>query len=223
MKNVFIIVISIILSWSFISCGNNKNEGKEENDSTQTEKIIRDSIPVNLETSNITWDRYKKQKNTQSNFQIGNSTISMTIDDLELTTNGAFVAVEKSYWIVENKKMVTGLLTIDLSMTAGVEINQENKLEITSPAYLDIENYPTANIQFLPFENTCDSCSLQALLTIKEKTDTIHFDAVFSWEKSLPTAMNGSFSINGLEWGLVGTNATKEIIADRLTFYLDLK
>jgi len=223
MKKIYLLGLSIILSLSIISCGNNETNKEEENDSTQTEKIMIDTVPINLETSTITWDRYKKQKNTQSNFQIGNSTISMTIDDLELTTNGDFVAVDESYWVVKDKKMVTGLLTIDLTMTAGVEINQENKLEITSPAYLDIANYPTAKIEFLPFENASDTCSLQALLTIKEKTDTINFDAIFTWEKSLPTTMTGNFAINGFEWGLIGTNTTKEIVADQLTFHLDLK
>jgi polyisoprenoid-binding protein YceI len=215
MKHLFLIGISLILSASFLSCGNNDKNKKEE--------IVIDTIPVNLETSTVTWDRYKKQKNTQSNFKIGNSSISMTIDELELTTSGNFIAVEESYWIVEDKKTVNGLLTVDLSMTAGVKINQENKLEITSPEYLNAANYPTATIEFLPFENTCDTCSLQALLSIKEKTDTISFDAIFTWEESLPTTMIGNFTINGFEWGLIGTNTTKEIIADRLTFYLNLK
>jgi polyisoprenoid-binding protein YceI len=223
MKKLFLIGISLILSFSFLSCGNNDKKNDEENDSTVVEKIVIDTIPMNLETSSISWDRYKKQKNTESEFKIGNSNISMTIDELELTTKGNFTAVEESYWIVEDKKTVNGLLTIDLTMTAGIEINQESKLEITTPEYLDVAKYPTAMLEFIPFENTSDTCSIEAILTIKEHTDTVRFDAIFTWEESLPTSMNGSFTINGFEWGLIGTNTKKEIIADRLTFYLDLK
>jgi len=200
----------------FIFCSCSENNGKKDNSSkdstTVTEVFAMDTV-----ASIVNWDRLKKTSNTSSNLSIVKVKINMNIDKLDLTTKGSF-AVKSGSWSVVNHKSVTGIVLIDLSKVSALKVDKNNKLEIGSPDYLNIDKFPTAKLEFTNVQSKCDSCNVSAKLTIKDTTGNIDFTAKIKWVNNIPQDFKAKFSIDGKKWGLVNKTASGNIEMDKLTF-----
>lgn len=174
--------------------------------------VVNSELDTNL--SLVVWSRYKKVKN--ANMSIGN--FSMSVGEAEFTTDGDF-PVESGYWqVIDGKNMMLEAI-LDLTRVAALQINDENKLDVVSPNYLNTDEYPSAMLLFKSFEENPagneHACTLE--LTLKGKTQAMDAIAVFDWTGAAPSTMSCTFTIDGVAWGLINPDVDADIEKDEFT------
>lgn len=203
----------------------------EESNQTNTTTVVDVNDPeyvnpnvvntdIDTNTSTINWSRFKKVKN--ASMKLGN--ISMSVGEMEYTTEGDFV-IESGYWqVIDGEKLMCEVI-VDLTRVASIQLNDDNKLEVVSPGYLDVENYPSAMLLFKSFEinegENEHNCTLE--LTLKGVTKPLDAVAVFDWSGVAPSEMACTFTVDGVEWGLVNPDVDADVEADELTITCVIK
>ncbi len=216
----------LLLAFGLMACTATEQENEALTTAKETQEAPQPELtkyPISTENSKVDWERYKKVKNANSSFKIGKSNINFSVSNAELTTNGTFL-LKEGWWLCEGDQLLSGVFEVDLANAVALQVSDETeKLELTSPQYLDVSQYPTARIEVLSItKNASDSCMVEANLSIKDTTGAISFPAQVMWEKHVPYALNGQFMINGEAWHLLNPKADQEIVADELTFSLSV-
>lgn len=179
------------------------------------------NVDIDTNTSTVNWERFKKVKN--ANISLGN--FSMNVGNLEYTTEGDF-PIESGYWQVIDNEIMMAEVILDLTQVAALQINDENKLDVVSPNYLDVDEYPSAMLLFKSFKQAEDGSNIHSCiveLTLKGKTKPIEAVAEFDWLGEAPAEMACSFTINGVEWGLVNPDVDADIEVDEFTLNCIIK
>jgi polyisoprenoid-binding protein YceI len=177
---------------------------------------------VDVTKSTVKWDRHKEVKNSNSSFMLGNSKVQMKIDNATYNTSGD-LKLKQGSWVFYDgfSAQKTGSFIIDLTSAVGLQVNDNEKLEFTSPNYLDVAKYPTATLDIQTAVNfgTEKHKEIVGKLTIKNTTKPVEIKLKNAEKGFDYKNLEFSFTIDGKEWGLINPNVDQEVVKDELTFH----
>lgn len=204
------------------SCGSTDSVDENGSGTTATDPEVQTppepvtaTVGINLETSGINWDREKKVKKANQQLKIGKSNINFTVNDATLNTSGEFT-FSKGAWTTVDGVQAHCDLEIDLASAMAVQVDDDEKLALQSPNYLDIQQYPTATMMIAALDPDCTDCQVEAKLTLKDTTGKVSFPATAVWQNGRTTSLEGEFEIDGKAWNLINPDVDQEIDYDRL-------
>jgi polyisoprenoid-binding protein YceI len=149
--------------------------------------------------------------------------------------NGVMGSTSGTILVDENRQLVGGEFTIDMSTIRVLDLKGDNaeklKNHLSSEGFFDVENYPTASFVITniePSEAEDATHTISGNLEMKGETKNISFDAEVS-QASGVYAATAEFEIDRTEWGVnemsgkffeeLGDNA----VSDAITLRLDLE
>ena len=188
-------------------------------DTTSVKEEEQTISKVDIDTSSrLEWQRYKHVKHANNTLKLGKSTVNFTVDDAKYTTVGT-LQIKEGWWTTKEGKYNDGVIQLDMSSIAAVQINDQQELELRSPDYLNVAKYPFATIRIKNITVNKDSSIVKAEITIKDTTANIEFPAKVDWgSKLVPKSFAGKFMIDAKAWKLYKPRAGQEIAEDKLEF-----
>lgn len=230
----------ILLAATLTACGPSEN-GTDKTDSSNITKqppaVKYDSIPLDAAACKVSWVRDKTVKDVKKKIKFGNATMEVNMDEASFSADGT-IPVLSGVWYTENDKLTGGVVRLNMRELKSLQVDDIGQMEMNSPDYLDAEKYPVATIRILeavqPNVMLPDTDStgktkterspeteFKALLTIRDKTDTISFNGKMeNITGTVPQLAEGTFTIDGKAWGL-NPKAAK-VVKDEMRITLKL-
>lgn len=229
----------ILLAAIFTACSPSENETDKTDSSTNTvtqpPAVKYDSIPLDAAACKVSWVRDKTVKDVKKKIKLGNATMEVNMDEASFSADGT-IPVISGAWFTRNDTFAGGIVRLNMRELKSLQVDASGQLDMQSPDYLDAEKYPVATIRFLTAYNqletnltdsagnrstVTDDASFTALLTIRDKTDTIAFvGKVLTPGAIAPQLTEGTFTIDGKAWGL-NPKAAK-VVKDEMRITLKL-
>lgn len=230
----------ILLAATLTACGPSENETDKTDSSNITRQppaVKYDSIPLDAAACEVSWLRNKTVKDVKKKIKFGNATMEVNMDEASFSADGT-IPVISGAWFTRNDTFAGGIVRLNMRELKSLQVDASGQLDMNSPGYLDAEKYPYATIRFFETErhgvietkgdsasgkagNTIATSEIQAILTIKDKTDTIPMKGnITGYSKGIPETLNASFTIDGKVWGL-NPKAAK-VVKDEMRITLKL-
>ncbi len=230
----------ILLVATFTACGPSEN-GTDKTDSSNITKqppaVKHDSVPMNAIACNVSWVRDKTVKDVKKKIKFGNATMEVNMDEASFSADGT-IPVLSGAWFTEDDKLTGGVVRLNMRELKSLQVDASGQLDMNSPDYLNAEKYPVATIRFLEAvqpnvmlpdtdstgktkRERAPETEFKALLTIRDKTDTISFNGKMeNITGTVPQLAEGTFTIDGKAWGL-NPKAAK-VVKDEMRITLKL-
>lgn len=214
--------LTLLLALALCACSS--ETGKTGTDSTTGQSGTtappapqRDSVLIDVASSSVKWERAKTVKNVKQKVKLGNATIEMNLDEASFTASGD-IPVKNGAWYSLGKQPDGGTIRLDMTKLQAVQVGNDQRLEMTSPDYLDVEHFPTAQLRFNKLDSDGKGGYTAAMsLTVRDTTGAVSFPVtVQNGADGLPSKLSGTFTIDGMKWGLNRRNA--KVTKDAMTF-----
>lgn len=234
-------IAAALFALAFAACTNDSGKtgttDSNANTVTQPPAIKYDSIPLDAAACNVSWVRDKTVKDVKKKIKLGKATMEVNMDEASFSADGT-IPVLSGAWFTEDDKLTGGVVRLNMRELKSLQVDASGQLDMNSPDYLDAEKYPVATIRFLEAHNTLathghvdstgntatsrsDDATFKALLTIRDKTDTISFHGKMKdVTGTVPQLAEGTFTIDGKAWGL-NPKAAK-VVKDEMRITLKL-
>lgn len=189
-KNFPLFIIALVAVFTLTSCAKETRTTVTTTDAENIEVTIEaNTLPINLETSLVTWNGYKSLVDTEHE-----GTIKLNQGELLLD---------------EENQLVGGNFTLDMTTLDNSDLSgamKEGLLgHLNSAEFFDTENYSTATFQItkvLPIQENGATHQVSGNLTIKDISKNITFKANATNLDTENVSVTADFNINRQNWSL---------------------
>jgi len=210
----------------FTACSDSTSPGGNDSDKGTADLAPplpkRDSVAIDAAASSMKWKRDKTVKDVEQTVKIGKASMKMKLDQASFSVSGDIPVQSGAWYVLDKEKFDGGYVRLDMTQLKGVQINADERLEMTSPDYLDVKNFPSAllrvrSVKAIDGPASMEKYTVQAELTIKDTSAVIEFPAEgLVGKNGVPERLEGQFTIDGMKWGLNRKNA--KVVRDELEF-----
>ena len=168
--------------------------------------------------SYVLWERIKEIHRKEEKIKLGKAKVNLKINGLVLRTQGTF-KLHHGFWVLHPDSSASATLAVDLRNGLMLGVNDEDRLELMHPEYLDIKNYPLAVVSVKNFRENEKSYFGEYFITIKDSSAKIQpiVDSVHT-RNGVPDYFSFNFNINAKKWKLHNPENANSIIEDKLHF-----
>ncbi|GGG06729.1 lipid-binding protein [Dokdonia pacifica] len=147
-------------------------------------KTKGDTIPISIETSSILWEGTKLRGSKKHEGKVD---------------------LQKGYFITHQNKITGGHFTVDMSTIAVTDIPEYEPIprrnlneHLKGSDFFDVDRFPKATFEMIQASYKTEKIAeITGDLTIKGKTHTIVFEAIFT-----NTHFSTTFTIDRFQWGI---------------------
>lgn len=215
---IYLYTLLLFFLFMGLACQSNPSgteKEKKQNTADQTPESEAKQEPVvpqkkafmlDTEKSALNWSRAYALANVEKTVKILKKDVKVTVDNFEANSNGNILFAKGSEWVLVDGNFEKAKILVDMKSIKSPVLNEQNVLEEGSPEYLNVGQFPTAELlieKITPEKKPPHTHIAQGQLTIKGKTLPVSFPL------SIDQAPDGSkinvkafLNINGQDWNL---------------------